>query len=269
MTSVDHVGLECERPIRYQTTMTTEHTLSNPPWKELVTNILQKNLDHGHKESLNFNLASIKPGPKPRPAVRTVVFRGFVGETRDDNPPSKLPGGNSPAKSSLFLVSTDALMAKVGELEQSGGAFEVSWRHAGTNQQIRFNGTAHLYRPNAAIAFPEAHLKHYIRTAGQWTWEAERDRLWKSHKPWMRGSFRNPHPGTPMNAEKQKKLKVVHLDDEDDGADAREAKDRFSLVVLEVMEIEILDLDPPPVQPPFAAVYPFDRGLTLCSGPET
>ena len=61
--------------------MSTENTLFNPPWKKLVTDILQKNLDNGHKESLNFNLATIKLGPKPRPAVRTVVFRGFVGET--------------------------------------------------------------------------------------------------------------------------------------------------------------------------------------------
>jgi pyridoxamine 5'-phosphate oxidase len=232
-----------------QTTMTTEHTLSNPPWKKLVADILQKNLDDGHKESLNFNLATIKTGPKPRPAVRTVVFRGFVGESRDDNPPSKLPGGNPPAESSLFLVSTDALMAKVAELEQSDGAFEVGWWHSGTNQQIRFNGTAHLYRRNSAIPFAEAHLKQYIRTSGEWTWDAERDRLWKSHRPGMRGSFRNPHPGTPINAEKQKKLQVVELDEEDDGPDAREAKDRFTLVVLEVMEIERLDVDPPPVPP--------------------
>jgi len=249
--------------LRSQTTMTTEHTLSNPPWKKLVTDILQKNLDEGHKESLNFNLATIKPGPKPRPAVRTVVFRGFVGETRDENPSSKLPGGNPPSESSLFLVSTDALMAKVGELEQSGGAFEVGWWHAGTNQQIRFNGTAHLYRRNSAIPFPEAHLKEYIRTSGQWTWDAERDRIWKSHRPGMRGSFRNPHPGTPMNAEKKKKLQVVELDEEDDGLDAREAKDRFTLVVLEVLEIEILDLDPPPVPPlPSPALL-----STVCADP--
>jgi pyridoxamine 5'-phosphate oxidase len=241
--------------------MSTENALFNPPWKKLVADILQKNLDDGHKESLNFNLATIKPGPKPRPAVRTVVFRGFVGETIEDSPPSKLPGGNPPARSSLFLVSTDALMAKVEELEQSSGAFEVGWWHAGTNQQIRFNGIAHLYRRNASIAFPEVRLKQYIQTSGDWTWEAERDRLWKSHRPVMRGSFRNPHPGTPMNAEKQKKLQVVELDEEDDGPDAREAKDRFTLVVLEVMEIEILDLDPPPVPP---RCSPFDRLLTPC-----
>jgi pyridoxamine 5'-phosphate oxidase len=241
---------------RNQTTMTSGHTLANPPWKKLVIDILQKNLDDGHKESLNFNLATIKPGPKPGPAVRTVVFRGFVGEYRDNDPPSQLPGVNPPAESSLFLVSTDALMAKVAQLEQTGGAFEVAWWHAGTNQQIRFNGTAHLYRRNSLIEFPEAHLKQYIQINGtdQWTWEAERDRLWKSHRPGMRGSFRNPAPGSPLNVEKQKKLQVIELDAEDDGPDAREAKDRFTLVVLEVAEIEILDLDPPPVRLPSPGV---------------
>jgi pyridoxamine 5'-phosphate oxidase len=237
----------CSREtMRKQTTM-TRASLSNPPWKKVVMDILKKNLDNGHKGSLNFVLGTVKPGPKPRPATRTVVFRGFVGETRYDNPPFKLPGGNPPAESSLFLISTDALMAKVGELESSGGMFEVCWWHAGTNQQIRFNGTAHIYRPNAAVEFPEPHLKRYIQTEGEWTWEKERERLWKMHKPGMRGSFRNPCPGSLLNPEKEKKLQVVELQEDEDGPDAREAKERFSLVVLEATEIEILDLAPPPV----------------------
>ena len=39
----------------------------------------------------------------------------------------------------------------------------------------------------------------------------------------------------------------MELDSDDDSQDAHEAKERFSLVVLEVTEIEILYLDPPPV----------------------
>jgi pyridoxamine 5'-phosphate oxidase len=232
------------------------HGLANPPWKKTVMDILQKNLDDGHKESLNFQLSTIKPGPKPRPAVRTVVFRGFVGETRDDKLPTQIPGGNPPAESSLFLVSTDAMMAKVGELEQSNGVFEVCWWHAGTNEQIRFNGIAHVYRRNGRGDFPESHLKRYIQVQGdrEWTWGKERERLWTAHKPGMRGSFRNPPPGTELDDEKKKKLQVVELDSEDTGPDAQEAKDRFSLIVMEVNEIEILDLSPPPVRlcPPHA-----------------
>jgi len=229
------------------------HSLSNPPWKKTVLDILQRNLDDGHKESLNFQLATIKPGPKPRPAVRTVVFRGFVGETRGEQLPAQLPGGNPPAESSLFLVSTDALMAKVGELEQTDGVFEVSWWHAGTNEQIRFNGTAHVYGRNGKGEFPESRLKQYIQVQGdrEWTWENERERLWAAHKPGMRGSFRNPHPGTELDDEKRKRLHVVELDSEDDGPDALEAKNRFSLVVMEVNEIEILHLSPPPVSSAF------------------
>ena len=225
------------------------HSLSNPPWKKTVLEILQKNLDHGHKESLNFQLATIKPGPKPRPAVRTVVFRGSVGETRGDSPPAQLPVGNPPAESSLFLVSTDVLMAKVGELEQTNGVFEVCWWHAGTNQQIRFNGIAHVYRRNGQGEFPESHLKRYIQIQGdqEWTWDKEHERLWTAHKPGMRGSFRNPPPGSELDELKKKKLQVVELDSEDNGPDAQEAKGRFSLVVMEVNEVEILDLSPPPV----------------------
>jgi len=49
---------------------------------------------------------------------------------------------------------------------------------------------------------------------------------------------------------RKKKLEVVELDGEDDGEDAREAKERFTLVVLEVTELEILNLNPAPVRPP-------------------
>jgi len=224
-------------------------TLSNPPWKAIVSEILIKNLDDGHKGSLNMSFATIKQGPKPRPSVRTVIFRGFVGESREENEPEKLPGGNPPAQSSLIVVTTDALMPKVSELETSDGVFEVSWWQAGTNQQIRFNGKAHIYRPNPAITFPEEELNKYIDVGkkGGWTWENERERLWRSHRPVMRGSFRNPQPGTLLDDEKRKKLRPVELAADDDGPEAQEAKQRFSLVVLQVLELEILDLDPPPV----------------------
>jgi hypothetical protein len=43
----------------------------------------------------------------------------------------------------------------------------------------------------------------------------------------------------------------VELDSEDDSPDALEAKNRFSLVVMEVNEIEILHLSPPPVSSAF------------------
>ena len=221
--------------------------LSNPPWKKEVVDILQKNLDKGHKGSLNFCFATVKTGSLPRPAVRTVVFRGFVGESWGSEPPSQVSEGNCLARSSLFLVSTDALTAKVEELEQSKGAFEVCWWHAGTNQQIRFNGTAHLYSPRCNVGFPETYLRRYIHTDGNWRWEDERERIWKSHKPEMRGSFRNPHPGTPLDEEKKQKLRIVKLDGDDSGPDMDEAKSRFTLLVLEAKELEILDLDSFPV----------------------
>jgi pyridoxamine 5'-phosphate oxidase len=229
--------------------MSSGNSLANPPWKKKVQDIIQKNLDDGHTDSLFFSLATLKPGPNPRPAVRTVGFRGFIGEPKDDKP-DKLPGGNPPAQSSLILMSTDTLMSKVEEIEQTGGVYEVCWWHSGTNQQIRFSGTAHLLRRNAKIEFPETQLKQYIlvKGSGEWSWEAERERMWKAHKPGLRGSFRNPPPGSPLDsAWKREKLKVVELDGDDDGPDAREAKERFSLVVLEITELEILDLDPPPV----------------------
>jgi pyridoxamine 5'-phosphate oxidase len=221
--------------------------LPNPPWKKIVVDILKRNLDGGHKSSLHLSFATVKLGPPPRPAVRTVVFRGFVGESRD-NESERVSGGNPQAKSSLILISTDSLMNKVAELENSGGVFEASWSHTGTTHQIRFNGTAHIYRHNGPVEFPDEHLRRYIQTQGDWTWERERNRLWNSHRPSMRGSFRNPAPGTPLDAEKREKLKLVELDSEDDGPDAREAKKRFSLIVLEVLEIEILSLCTIPVR---------------------
>jgi pyridoxamine 5'-phosphate oxidase len=223
-------------------------SLSNPPWKKLVKDILQKNLDDGRTDSLFFTLATIRHAQQPRPAVRTVGFRGFVGE---DNGKGK--SRNPGAESSLILVSTDISMSKVRELERSNGVYEVCWWHAGTNQQIRFSGTAHIFRRNQVVEFPEAWLKRYISVKGdkEWTWTNERDRLWRVHTPRLRGTFRNPPSGTPLDCEgKRARLHDVQLAPDDDREEAKEAKERFALLVLEITELEIMDLDPPPVHVP-------------------
>src|SRR5947207_4196558 len=219
--------------------------LSNPPWKPLLKEILQKNLEYGRTDSLFFSIATIKAGDEPRPAVRIVGFRGFVGEDKGLN-----EGNNPAAESSLILVSTDISMPKVAELEGSNGVYEVCWWHAGTNQQIRFSGRAHIYGHKRSVEFPESGLKKYISVKGnkEWTWEKERARVWRGHTARLRGTFRNPQSGTPMDSEeKREKLRNVELDADDDGVEAREAKERFALLILEVKELEIMDLDPPPV----------------------
>ena len=244
----------------------------NPSWKQLMNSVMAENMKQGNKDSLNVQLATLPAlgQDRKRPSVRTVVFRGFVGQARKDGEPT---GGN-PVKgveSSLIVVSTDRLMLKAAQVasqqqDTHGGenGFEVCWWHQGTQEQIRFNGRAWLLLPEGHdnAAFPGDRLKETYVNIGEgstakddtWTWEGERKRQFAKHSPHLKASFYAPKPASKIDDgkkswhEKQEKLDVSSVeeaDDEETKNKVKEALDRFSLLILEVEEVDYLKVDPP------------------------
>ena len=210
------------------------------PWKRLVLSILQKSKSSAGKDAYNMQLATFSLN-RDRPCNRTVVFRGFVGE-------------KTGAESPLIVVTTDTMMAKAAEIENYGSAgapYEVCWWHSATSQQIRFHGRAWLVTQATTLSGKLPATSRVTSTENQnWSWEIEWNSQWKSLSPTMRGTFRNPSPGMALESNEQKqKLSVVKMETGDEAlenGEGDEARSRFSLVVLQVEEIEILDLDPPP-----------------------
>ncbi len=129
--------------------------------------------------------------------------------------------------------------------------YSICWWHPATTHQIRFFGHAHLISSDSGPTSPAAHqLKDWIycKDKEKWTWENELHRVWSNQHPMMRGTFRNPHPGTPLSPQKEERLRSNKGVEADDtvSADAVEARSRFCLIVFNVIECEILQLEPRP-----------------------
>ena len=206
----------------------------------MVLGILQKSKSSAGKDAYNMQLATLSSA-RDRPCNRTVVFRGFIGE-------------NTGAESPLIVITTDTMMAKAAEIENYGNVgapYEVCWWHSATSQQIRFHGKAWLVT-QAAILSGKLPAVSWVKPieSKTWSWETELNAQWKSMSPAMRGTFRNPGPGTALESKEQRqKLKVVKMETGDEAlenGEGDEARSRFSLVVLQVEEVEILDLNSPP-----------------------
>lgn len=222
-------------------------------------------MKQGSKDSLNIQLATMPLSGAPQhPSVRTVVFRGFVGQPRKEDEPN---GGN-PIKdvtSSLIVASSDRLMLKSEQILQqqqsngSGNGFEVCWWHQGTQEQIRLSGRAWLLTGNQDenASFPAARLRDLIEVpqdGDSWTWEGERKRQFAKHSPGLRASFQNPHPASPLTHEKEQLVKagitlpgsLEEAKDEEEAGRIKEALKRFCLVILECQEVDYLRTEPFP-----------------------
>ena len=79
--------------------------------------------------------------------------------------------------------------------------------------------------------------------SGQWSWARELTAHFGNLSPGMRGSFRNPLPGSPVTGddpgpERQLGQKVADVED-------KLAREVFRVVVIEPEEVERLDLEDP------------------------
>ncbi|TQN63986.1 hypothetical protein CSHISOI_11436, partial [Colletotrichum shisoi] len=190
------------------------------------------------------------------PRLRTVIFRGLWASlpvnpknTADLNPPAY--------ESDLLTLTTDARMAKVPDLiggssvSPSGGGGPVEacfWTDAKVQWRVR--GEAYVLGPDvereASAAVRRETLLARMRRAPDkaaddgWSFAREVTAHFGNLSPMMRGTFRNPEPGTPRGADPpgdQLKLgqKVEDLHDE-------VARANFRVVVIVPTEVDQTDL---------------------------
>lgn len=97
------------------------------PWRSPLARALHRNRSQPH--SRYFQLATVRADG--RPANRTVVFRGFWGETNQ------------------LKIVTDARSAKANQIEDSAWG-EACWYFTETREQFRLSGRLRLVRDNPA-----------------------------------------------------------------------------------------------------------------------
>jgi pyridoxamine 5'-phosphate oxidase len=153
---------------------------SLPPWFRSLEKAISAN--KADRSSTWLSLATARPAGG-RPAVRTVVFRGFVTSL----------GAWVPPCGALLSFATDARSQKAAQLD--GGA-EVAWYFSVTREQYRIGGGLALVAAGdgeggidvsggGAEGAPRAALAE------------ARTRAWEAMSDGARGSFAWPPPGAP------------------------------------------------------------------------
>lgn len=194
------------------------------------------------------------------PRARTVVFRGMWGSlpTNSLNPAPRNP---LVYESEMPVFTTDARMDKVVDLlgnepasvggSGGGGTVEgVFWAVKATTQW-RLRGKAYVLGPDMdeEEAIPRRVRETLLgrmrsvllsQREGEWSWSREVTAHFGNMSPVMRGSFRNPPPGSPVSKiPDDDRLglgqKVTDLHDE-------VARKNFRVVVIVPEEVDQVDL---------------------------
>ncbi|KAL7893691.1 pyridoxamine 5'-phosphate oxidase domain-containing protein [Trichoderma sp. SZMC 28014] len=240
------------------------HTMANreAPWRSAF-------LSHIHQmDSPTFTLSTLHPldGNQFEPRARTVIFRGMWASLPENH---RNPAPRNPAvyTSDLPAITTDVRMEKVPELIGSrhesssappepqsivGGPVEAVFWAKSSSTQWRLRGQAYVIGPDieseAAAPVREA-LQPWMRATGgadeqkdAWSWGRELTSWFGNLSPLMRGSFRNPPPGTPLTQEPEPGLGLgQEVEDVNDAL----ARRNFRVLVIVPENIDQVDLSDP------------------------
>lgn len=243
--------------------MSHDRSVDAAPWKSLFLSHLEK-----QGASPEFYLATVNHESQPR--LRACIHRGFWAGL-PENSHNQMPKNPKVYDTDCPAFTTDARMGKVfdifatgkgrGTLEQSragtggGGPVEalywikdvkVQWRLRGRCWIIAADDLEHEGEgdmQNSGTVTMKAVLQRYMRKTGQagdWSWKREVENFFGNLSPVMRGSFKNPPPGQPVqegSGPGEKLGQVANLLQEDDLA-----RRNFRVAVITPEEVEHLDL---------------------------
>lgn len=237
------------------------HTMAGyeAPWRSTFLSHIQQ------ASSPIFTLSTLHPldGNQFVPRARTVVFRGMWASL-PDNPRNPAPLNPAAYTSELPAITTDVRMEKVPELIGSrqepstsleaqsaiGGPVEAVFWIEKASTQWRFRGRAYVIGPDIesdAAAPVRAALQPWMRVVDEeqknaWSWSRELTASFGNLSPVMRGSFRNPLPGTPLT---QKPEPGLELGQEVNDVNDELARRSFRVLVIVPEEIDQIELSDP------------------------
>ncbi|KAH0496500.1 hypothetical protein TgHK011_003854 [Trichoderma gracile] len=237
------------------------HTMAAPeaPWRSAFLSHVQQ------AGTATFTLSTLHPldGNQFVPRARTVIFRGMWASLPEN---SRNPAPLNPAAftSDMPTVTTDVRMEKVPELIASrqepstspgtqsaaGGPVEAVFWMEQAKVQWRIRGRAYIIGPDIgseAAAPVRSALQPWMRVLDEgkkddWSWSRELTASFGNLSPLMRGSFRNPLPGTPLT---QKPEPGQGLGQEVDDVNDELARKNFRVLVIMPEEIDQVDLSDP------------------------
>ncbi|KAF2083147.1 hypothetical protein K490DRAFT_52411 [Saccharata proteae CBS 121410] len=238
------------------------------PWKSTF-------LEHVNKmESPEFVFSSLAAAPAGSavpyvPRARYCIFRGFWAEL-PENKHNDAPMNERVYESEMPTFTSDVRMLKIpqvfassaGKAEKEeqwqgsggGGPVEAVWWVKETGSQWRMKGEAFVVGPDIegeessgvrTVKSEVGSRMRVVKEEGQadWSWAKELTGHFGNNSPGLRGTFRAPPPGQPVDRpydDKKLKLgtKVEELDDP-------VARKNFRVVVIKPEEVEQTDLSDP------------------------
>ncbi|EHK43548.1 hypothetical protein TRIATDRAFT_127437 [Trichoderma atroviride IMI 206040] len=215
------------------------------PWRSAFLSHIQQ------MDSATFTLSTLHPldGHQVEPRARTVIFRGMWASLPDNH---RNPAPRNPAvyTSDLPAITTDVRMEK--PQSTMGGPVEAVFWAKSSSTQWRLRGRAYIIGPDIeseAAAPVRAALQPWMRAVGgadeqkdAWSWSRELTSWFGNLSPLMRGSFRNPPPGTPLTQEPEPGLGLgQEVEDVNDAL----ARKNFRVLVIVPETIDQVDLSDP------------------------
>jgi len=232
-------------------------------------------------DSPEFVFSSLHPAPNKDspspylPRARYCIFRGFWAEL-PDNKHNNAPMNERIFESEMPTFTTDVRMGKTFELFSSssghakdasqaqgsggGGPCEAVWWIKGdTMVQWRLKGEAFIVGPDIEGESDQSKESSGVRTVKSelgsrmrvvkeegkenWSWKTEVTGHFGNLSPGMRGTFKAPPPGLPVDKPfDDSKYQLGEKVEELDNAAARE---NFRIVVIKPEEMESVDLSDP------------------------
>ncbi|EDP51835.1 hypothetical protein KXW98_004116 [Aspergillus fumigatus] len=178
----------------------------------------------------------------PNPELHSSALKALESQNERPNPPVY--------ESEMISFTTDARMEKIGQLEASGNVVEAVFWLKDVGNQWRVRGEAFVIGdPSGGEQEQKAReeIRKGLRVCDgcegkekEWSWERQVTTYFANHTPVLRGSFKNPPPGTPRsqvptNSELKLGQKLNDLHDP-------VARGNFRVVVILANEVERLDL---------------------------
>jgi pyridoxamine 5'-phosphate oxidase len=252
------------------TQATTPASTGPAPWRPLFLNHLSK------LDSPEFAFSSLQPNEDKNastpyvPRVRYCIYRGMWAEG-PSNKHNTAEQNERVYESDLPTFTTDVRMSKVpevfassaghGDVSQSqgsggGGPVEAVFWIKDVMTQWRFRGEAYIIGPDiegsgdesSGVRTVKSKIGERLRVIKEegkdgWSWDRELTAHFGNLSPGMRGSFKNPAPGTPVSIPPSDK--ELALGQKVTGNHDEVARRNFRVVVIVPNEVEQLDLSEP------------------------
>ncbi|RIB04546.1 pyridoxamine 5'-phosphate oxidase-domain-containing protein [Gigaspora rosea] len=241
--------------------------MSSAPWKPILKSLISENIKNMKTITplLPMQLSTFDT-LTCRPTNRSVIFRGFLGERKDENyknelmeylnsisPDANLKELNPEIETDLLVITTDIRSSKVKHLLENPG-FESCWWFPVTSDQFRLSGNAYVFSSptNSIIAhFPSDMLLSFYSSANStsliehFDWEQERKKYWYGISSDLRASFLKLPSGQETNEGLVRELDPIGKNIEEKLL-VNEALENFALVLMKVDYVDHLNLTPIP-----------------------